>query len=204
MSLIATPTYANLKTAVADWLHRTDLTSVIPDFIGIGEQRMNNDCKARDMETTTTLSTVASTATVATPTDLIETRRIMLATDPYTVLPYVAPERFARDFPASWSGPPQAYTAYGAYYQIGPLPDAVYSLSLVYAQRIPALSDTNTTNWLLTKWPYAYLYASLVASAPYLRDDNRIATWEAMYQQAMKDINSIDWFSGNTPRVRAA
>jgi len=203
-SLIADPTYSNLKTAIAGWLHRADLTSAIPDFIGIGEQRMNNDCKARDMETTTTLTTSAGTATVATPTDLVETRRITLTTDPYTVLAYWAPEKFAKDFPASWTGTPQAYTSYGGYYQIGPLPDATYTLSLVYAQRIPALSDTNTTNWLLTKWPYAYLYASLVSSAPYLRDDARIATWEAMYQQAMKDINSIDWFSGNTPRVRAA
>jgi len=34
-------TYSELQTAVADWMHRTDLTAKIPDFITLAESRIN-------------------------------------------------------------------------------------------------------------------------------------------------------------------
>jgi hypothetical protein len=34
--------YSELQTAVAKWLHRTDLTAQLPDFITIAENKLNN------------------------------------------------------------------------------------------------------------------------------------------------------------------
>jgi hypothetical protein len=59
----------------------------------------------------------------------------------------------------------------------------------VFYSKIPALSDSNTTNWLLTASPDIYLYGSLMQSAPYLRDDDRVGIWASLYQKAIDDLN---------------
>jgi hypothetical protein len=75
-----------------------------------------------------------------------------------------------------------------------------------YYKKIPALSDSNTSNWLLAKSPAMYLYGALVQSAPYLRDDDRITTWGTLYKEAFNDLMLEEQrsnFSGTTPRMRA-
>lgn len=202
---MAITNYTELKTSVANWLHRADLASAIPDFIGIAEQRMTADLNARDMEATTNLTLVANQATLATPTDVVESRRLKItSSNPVVLLDYVTPAKLATDYMNRGTGVPEVYTVIGANFEFGPVPDAAYTAQYVYRQRIPALSDSNPTNWLLTKWPYAYLYAALCASAPYLRDDARVAVWEDHYQKAVDDINRVDWFSGADMRVRVA
>lgn len=201
---MALSTYAELQTSVADWLHRSDLTAIIPDLITIAELRMNSDVTARDMETTATLTTVAGQRTLAMPTDVVETRRLIVSsTDPKRVLDYIAPEKLIVNYPYSTQSMPEVYAVLGSNFEFGPIPDAAYSLEYVYRQRIPALSASNTTNWLLTKWPHAYLYATLCASAPYLGQDQRVQVWEAEYQKAIADINAVDWYSGATMAVRS-
>jgi hypothetical protein len=61
---------------------------------------------------------------------------------------------------------------------------------LYYISELPALSDSNTSNWLLEHYPDAYLYGSLIHSAPYLKDDARLQVWAALYQSAIDAINA--------------
>ena len=201
---MALATYAQLQASVADWLHRSDLTAIIPDLITIAEMRMNSDVVARDMETTATLYTVAGTRTVAMPADVTETRRLVItSTEPRRVLDYIPAEKLAIKYPYSTQAEPEVFTVIGSNFELAPIPDAAYTLEYVYRQRIPALSNSNTTNWLLTKWPHAYLYATLCAAAPYIANDERLQVWESQYQNAIQDINSVDWYSGATMAVRA-
>ena len=202
MSLITNPTYAQLQTTIADHLHRADLTSVIPDFIGIAEQRMSSDLKARDMETKTTLTATIGVGTVAAPTDLVETRRIVLTSSPYSVVSYAPPEKISNTYIPTLTGIPVEFTVTGGNFEFGPIPDAAYTMELTYSQRIPALSASNTTNWVLTKWPYLYLYGASLASAPYMRDDNRIPVWQNIYAEMVDNVNSVDWYSGASMKVR--
>jgi hypothetical protein len=53
---------------------------------------------------------------------------------------------------------------------------------------VTALSADGDTNWLLTNHPDVYLYGSLVHTAPYLKDDARIALWAGLLAQAMGEI----------------
>lgn len=196
--------YSTLQSTIADWLHRNDLTSQIKDFIAIAEQRMNADLTSRAMETTTTLTMVAGTAALATPTDVIETRRIRItSTDPERVLNYMAPERLASAYPYSTTGRPEVYSVIGGNFEFAPTPDTDYTVEYIYRQMIPALSDSNTSNWLLAKWPYIYLYGALCAAAPYIQDDQRVKMLEQQYQMLVLDINSIDWYTGSNMAVRA-
>lgn len=195
--------YSELQAAVASWLNRGDLSANITDFITLAEAQLSTDLKTRSMETKVTLATVAGTKTVALPTDMLEMRRLQVVGTYNQPLSYRSPDELSIDYAANGSGQPVVFTVVGGNIELAPIPDAVYSLELTYQQRIPALSVSNTTNWLLTNWPNAYLYASLMASAPFIMNDARLATWGQLYQQAVDGINSVDWYSGSTMKVRS-
>lgn len=196
-------TYADLKISVATWLHRTDLTAMIPDFIALAEARLSADLDTRAMESRSTLTATSGNAWLTLPADLLEVRRLTVATDPVRVLEYAAPDQITHDFNSGVTGIPNAYAVIGTQIQLAPTPDAAYDFELSYWQRIPALSNSNTSNWLLVASPACYLYGALCEAAPYMQDDERIAVWEGKYKQAVDDVNAIDWYSGSTMRVRA-
>ena len=196
-------TYAELQTSLANWLNRGDLTANIPDFITLAEAQLSTDLKTRSMEAKVTLSTVAGVNTVALPTDMLEMRRVQVVGTYNQPLSYRSPDELSIDYASNMSAQPIVFTVVGGNIELAPIPDAVYSLELTYQQRIPALSVSNTTNWLLTSWPNAYLYASLLAATPFIMNDARIAVWAQLYQQAVDGINSVDWYSGSTMKVRS-
>ena len=69
--------YSELQTSVANYLNRSDLSSIIPDLITLAEAQLSADVVARDMETRTTLTTTASNAYVTLPTDMLEMMRLV-------------------------------------------------------------------------------------------------------------------------------
>lgn len=200
---MALTTYSELQTSIANHLHRDDLTTLIPDFIRLAEDNLTADIVSRSMDVKTNLATVAGTQTVTLPTDMVEMRRLMIVSSYNTVLKYVSPDQLSADYVNNITGVPQVFTIVGQSIELAPIPDSAYTLEITYKQRIPALSDSNTTNWLLTNWPSAYLYGSLIAAVPYIIDDNRLPVFRSLYQEAIASINSVDWFSGSTMRVKA-
>lgn len=200
---MALTTYSELQTSIANHLHRDDLTALIPDFIRLAEDNLTADIVSRSMDVKTNLATVAGTQTVTLPTDMVEMRRLMIVSSYNTVLKYVSPDQLSADYVNNITGVPQVFTIVGQSIELAPIPDSAYTLEITYKQRIPALSDSNTTNWLLTNWPSAYLYGSLIAAVPYIIDDNRLPVFRSLYQEAIASINSVDWFSGSTMRVKA-
>jgi hypothetical protein len=200
---MAIQTYADLQTAIGTWLNRSDLTASIPDFITLAESKLNKDLdNIRAMEVKTTLSSVASTSTVALPTDMLEMKRLQILSSSNVVLKYLSPDELAADYNSNQTGQPIAFSVIAGNIELAPIPDAVYSLELAYFQKIPALSNSNQTNWLLTAWPDAYLWGSLCAAQPFLLKDDRLPMFQALYKEALEGINSVDWFSGSTMRVK--
>jgi hypothetical protein len=200
---MALSTYAELQASIAGWAHRTDLTAMIPDFIRMAEVKMTEDLNSREMETTSTLTTTTGSAYVTLPIDFKLVKRLVLVDDPNRVLKYAAPEVLTEDYPNSGTDESILYTIIGSQLQLAPIPDSNYDLSLTYERTIPALSDSNTTNWLLTRSPNAYLFGSLMMAAPYCRDDPRIAVWQQFYLDAINGINLTDWHNGASMRIRA-
>lgn len=195
--------YASLKATVSTWLHRSDLDAMIPDFIVLAEAKLSADIDARNMEARTTLTTTAGNAYISIPSDLLEMRRLLLQSSPTQTLKYATPDQIASDYPLGTTGKPLVFAVIGNELQLAPVPDAEYTIELTYRQRVPSLSDANTTNWLLTNWPNAYLYATLCAAQPYIVNDARLVTFQALYKESVDGINGIDWFSGSTLQVRA-
>jgi hypothetical protein len=201
--------FSDLQGAIASWLHRTDLAALIPTFIMLAEQRMNGDLDARAMEVRTTLTCTPGPTTaarqVALPSDMTEMKRLLLVdSDPATVLEYKSPDQLVADnLFLLRTGRPDSFTVIGPNIELSPAPDQAYPLELVYQQRIPPLSNSNTSNWVLAQNPSIYLFGALLASIVYTQDESKEALYERKYKEAVETINGIDWYSGSTMRVKA-
>jgi len=196
---MAITNYSELKSAIADWLDRTDLTDSIPNFIALTEARHKRDFKLRRLETRVTANTVADQEYYSLPDNYIAMRNIQLNTDPKTPLEYLTPEQMDRVYAGSIKGKPKAYSIMVNDIQLRPTPDSVYQIELLYYKHVNPLSDSNATNEILDNHPDIYLYGALVEAEPYLQNDKRIQTWASFYDRAKKDIidsNERDRHSG--------
>jgi hypothetical protein len=185
-------TYSDLKTSIAGYLARSDLTSQIPDFITFAENRLRRELRIRQMLKSVTTATVSGDGTVEVPSDFLEIRDFVVTTNPITPLSYSSPSVLSNDPRASQVGVPRSYTILASEFQLVPIPDGIYTLKLLYFAAPAYLSSTNSSNVFLTTAPDALLYAALVEAEPYLMNDGRINTWGSMYDRAISSLTKSD------------
>jgi hypothetical protein len=194
-------TFTDLVSAVGDWLDREDLDTAVPTFIQLAEARMNRLLDDPEMEVTSNI--VAAGDYTALPADFGEMVSISTGDGP---LHPVGPVEFAGF--RSVSGIPRYYVVVDGSISFAP-GNATAPITLVYRRRIPALTSDNTTNWLLSLAPDAYLYGALVQAEGFLAEDDRIAGWKAMFDEAISELR-IDgarrkWGAGGLrPRINRA
>ena len=189
---MALTTYTELKTSIGDWLNRSDLTSVIPDFISLAEAQVERTLRTRQMIVRANASFDAEYGAV--PSDFLETKSLKLtSTNPQTPLEFLsidALDNKAAEY--TGSGKPRFFGVVGGQFRIVPTPDATYTTELTYYAKLTKLSSSVASNWLLTSNPDIYLYGSLLQAAPYLQDDARIQTWATLYERALNDSQTAD------------
>ena len=202
---MALDTFAGLKATIADYLNRDDLTAIIPSFITIAEAKFNRKLRTRQM--IKRANGQIETAFFAYPSDWLQAKEFQLNTNPIVRLQFVT-EAYGDELKANRYvsiGQPAYYTITGTQLEFIPAPDSTYSAELTYYAKIPALSDANTSNWLLAYAPDLYLYGALMEAAPYLKDDERLPVWSQMYINSLGDIEVADQRASvsSTPLVRA-
>ena len=182
-------TYSELKTAIADFLNRDDLTSIIPTFITLAEAQINRDVRHFNMENRANAE--ASAQYLDRPSDWVETIRIHITSGGTRNLELLSAASMAdkRQGSENIGGIPKYYRHAERGFELYPTPDGTYDVELLYYQKIPALSDANTANWLLEDHPDAYLYGALIHTAPYLAEDARVGVWAQLYSAAVSRIN---------------
>ena len=155
-------TYSELKTAIADFLHRSDLTATIPQFIERAEAALFRELNIKDLRVSVTGTTTGQYATL--PTDFGEVVRVTC-------------NYLGTEYDLDYGSQPIDYTMTAPkYYALENNKLRLFGTStgqaytLFYTPKIEALSDTNTTNWLLENAQDLYLYASSLEAARYSRD----------------------------------
>lgn len=186
--------YASLQSAAANYLHRSDLTTSIPDFISLAEAKLNRRLRLRAMEDTVS-ATIAGNTT-ALPADFREVRSLYISdgANSYRV-EYKTPEQRSM---YQQTGRVNAFTIIGSDIHWLPLPHGTLTYTLHYFASLPAVEDGQ--NWLILNAPDVYLYATLLEAAPYLKADSRIETWGVLLESAITDLMTDDQRSrlGNT------
>ena len=185
---MARTTYSELKTAVANSLARTDLTTQIPDFISLAEARLSRELETRSQEKRAQATLTASDEFISLPTDLREIRQVKLNTTPNTVLEYMSPVALDNTFSSGSTGKPQAFSIVGTELKLRPIPDTGYTAEIIYIGSLTALSDSNATNTMLDRHPDAYLTGALVEAYLYLMDDGRAQLYDTKFSRIIEEI----------------
>lgn len=189
---MAIANYSDLKTEIAAWLHRTDLTSVIPDFITLAESDFQATLYLRRLLNAPTSFSATSTFT-ALPSDFRRMRSVTLIANsrryPLRQIGMDAFNTFA--FNTTPGGLPHSYTISGT--SIGIVPGTTASLEIEYWPTITPLDGTtHTTTTLLTNYPLLYLYRACIEACNYLRDDSLQQRAEAMYSRVLTQAIDAD------------
>lgn len=93
----------------------------------------------------------------------------------------------------SATGTPAYYADYDyQHWLIAPTPAAASTLEILVYQQPPLLGDDVQVNWITEYAPDLLLYATLLEAAPFLKKDERIATWQGMYDRAAQALNGED------------
>lgn len=211
MTTFANPTFSSdyngLCNYIATTLNRQDLSVDIPNFVSLATSRISRDM-ARIKHPAAIIHAQANITDnyAALPSDYLSMYQLMDQDAQYALI-YITPDQSMTVQSQGWNPSNTVYPILPPYYaptltntyytiigntlRIVPAPDPTgspTSVDLWYFAQLPALSTTNTTNWALTKYPDLYLYGALTHTAPYLKNDERIALWDGIYNKILSDI----------------
>ena len=178
-------TYTGLQATLAEWLDDATLSASIPDFVKMAEARLNRVLNTWNMEARSTA--VTSGEYLALPADFDGLRSIFIVGSPNVPLIQMESGDMRRFYSNAMAGKPQAYALSGGQIQFAPIPNAVYSIEIVYIRDLPPLA-TAGTNWLLANHPDCYLYGALMSAEMRGWNDSRLPMLKAAFDTAIKEI----------------
>lgn len=158
--------YATLQTDVAAYMHRTDMTALMPTFVRQAEAFLFRELQVKDMATTVAGTTVGEYAPL--PADFGSVSKITVTYgDTEYSLDYKSESAVAStSVPLVYAIESNQLRIFGA--------STGQAYTLYYIPKLVGLSDTVTTNWLLDNAADLYLYATAVEVARYIRDDTQV------------------------------
>jgi hypothetical protein len=158
-------TYAELQTAVENWLNKsgdTNLVARVPEFIQLAEAGFRRKLDDLDQSITGTITITAGVGDL--PADFGGLKAINGDFNE---------DQIIYSFVAG---------------QIQTNPEVTGTADIVYKQALPALSDTATTNWLLTRAPDAYLFGALIQAEFFGWNDERLPLIKAALDEIIVDL----------------
>jgi hypothetical protein len=185
--------YAQLSQAIADLMHRTDLSASIPTFISLAEAELNRDLRVRQMEVDLALTSITDNM-ITLATDIVDVKSLWVPGFEGTPL---EPNGFDAVLANGLTGRPTMYARKGAK---GVFFNGSGDVKGVVFQKIPGLGDSTPENWLLDEHPDVYLYGSLKQAAIYAKDD--ITVYDAQYAGALAGVTGTSKRITGSMRIR--
>jgi|TARA_X000001388_G_scaffold76441_2_gene73811 hypothetical protein len=181
-------TYAELKTNIANYLNRSDLTSYIDTFIDSTEAELNRRLRTKEMIKRATATADSQYLTV--PTDWQEAINVEITSNNFSPLFQQSIESLDvyRKSNNNAVGQPVYYAMVDDSIELAPTPDSSYTLQLTYYGKIDPLSDSNTSNFVSNDHPDVYLYGSLKHASIFLMEDERIPLFTTQFEKALEEI----------------
>lgn len=181
-------TYDEIKTKVAEYLNRTDLTSQMDMFIDLTESDINKVIKHQDL--IKRANAVAETQYTQLPSDWSRVINVELNTSDHTTLLQQSTESLdlKRTSIDNVSGRPEYFAITDNAIELCPTPDTNYELQLTYYANIPELSSTNTTNVVSDKFPDVYIYGCCKHASIFLMEDERVGMFQTLFDKALEEV----------------
>lgn len=183
---MALDSYSNLKQAIENFSHRTDISDVIDDFIDLAENTIDKGLRMRSNESRERASAPTLDRFLALPDRFIEMRRLSLINGSVTkdVL-YKSPEALQI---ADTSGEPQHFTI-TSQIEFDRTPSSAYTIEMVFYKGLSPLSSSNTSNDVLTNYPDLYLYGALMHLNNWTGDSQETSKYLNLFNAALESAN---------------
>jgi hypothetical protein len=203
--MATTMTFETLKQDVQRYLERgatfaSDpvVFEQIPRLINLAERRISRELKIQGFIAVVTDTLTVGQSVYAKPDRWRDTVSINIGTGANlanrTTL-YARDYEYCRNYwpNESQRDTPQFYADYNYdNWLISPTPDQAYPFEVLYYELPPLLDDSIQTNWLTEYAPQLLLYGTLLEATPFLKNDERIATWQQYYDRAAAMLNGED------------
>lgn len=195
---MAIDTYDNLKLEIANYLDRDDLTDEIDTFIDIAEAEHRDTVRFREILVRAAITLADGDRTEPLPSDFAQAKYIRFE-NPYISFQakkYLPPlvqvtEAELTDMARSDTGHPKHFCIEERI-EFDIEADQDYTGELLYYKTMTPLSTGSPSNELLVRAPDLYLYGALIASAPFLMNDERLDTWGKVYTRALDRVNGSE------------
>lgn len=200
-----TTTFTTLQEDVRRYLERGDTLASdptvyvqLPRLINLAERRCARELKIQGFLNVVTDTFIIGQSVYAKPDRWRETVSINFGSGAAKNVRkpiFTRAYEYLRSF---W--PNESLTAEPMYYAdynysnwlVMPPPDAAYPFEVLYYELPVLLDDDNQSNWLTEYAPELLLYATLLEATPFLKNDERIPTWQGMYDRAAAMVNGED------------
>lgn len=197
-------TYSSLLSAVADWLARSDLTTFTPNFVQNWEEKFFREPKNFGRWMEVSLSSAIASSVLAVPAAYLGLKHAYVSGSPSSRLDRVSLNQLYGRYPrGSDTGLPVWVSRDTTNFVFGPAPDSTYTIKGVYWAKqtlLRSFASDAAAHWIIVNAPDLALYGSLCESAPFLRADSRLGTWQALYSEALRayrELNKEEDVSGS-------
>lgn len=181
-------TYAGLQASVAALLTRTDTATYVADWITLAEARIGRELRVDQMLARSTAS--LSSEFMAVPTDFLAAKSMRLTSGTKALLQFMTTEQLTLAQETPGCTPVKAYARIGGQFWFYPAPTSGVAVELIYWAAIPALSNANTSNWLLLSAPDAYLRATMMEAALFYEDDTLLGNYAQLFTDSIGAIKA--------------
>lgn len=180
-----------LKTALASWSERSDLSAQLEDFVSYAHQEIARTLRASVNTSSATVSVTGEV--VAAPTRFRALKRVYLNTSPRReVLVTSADNRAALTARYSARAYPTHVSVEGGNLAFGPEPTAVVDAMVLYYAEPAPLTTAVSTNDVLTRYPFMYLYGALAELFRYIEDADQADRYENRFRGLITDTNNSE------------
>ena len=167
----------------------------LPRLINMAERRIARDLKIQGFIVAVTTPLSVGVSTYAKPNRWRDTISMTTKSNNTLTPIFTRSYEYCRGYwpDDTQTAPPEFYADYDyTHWLIVPTPNATYDLEILYYELPVLLDDLQQTNWLTDYAPNLLLFAALLEATPFLKNDDRINTWQSFYQSAANALNTED------------
>lgn len=167
----------------------------LPRLINMAERRIARDLKVQGFIVAVTTNFTNGVSTYQKPDRWRDTISMTIKTGDTMSPVFTRSYEYCRNYwpDATQTGSPEFYADYDyTHWLIVPTPNATYQAEILYYQLPELLDSAHQTNWLTEYAPNLLLYGALLEATPFLKNDERIQTWQNFYQAAANALNTED------------
>jgi len=187
--------YTSLIARIQSYLVRGDLAAEAPGLVQVWEEAFYRQPLNHGAWLEQPLNGTIAAGVIAVPADYLNLKNAYVNASPSWRLDFVSVDVLLGRYPrGSGTGQPGLMARERENFIFGPAADSGYNVKGTYYGKptpLRSFASDAAANWLILNAPDLVLFGSLVNAESFVKNDSRVALWQQMYSQALKDYRDL-------------